>query len=354
MGTMTYREAITRSMRDALQKNPNAIIYGLGVTDFTGIFGTTVGLEKDFGPERVFDTPLAEDSMTGFAVGAALNGLYPIHIHTRADFMLLAMNQIINSAAKYKYMYGGLFQLPMLIRAVIGRSWGQGAQHSQSLQALFSHIPGLTVVMPSSAQSALATYEFAVNHFKSPVISLEHRLLYDLSFNVPDNTPDTGRSPLTSFMLRDGKDVTIAAASMTVIDALNAAKYVKEKEGIEAAVIDLHCVTNIDGKMLIESVEKTGKLIVADTGWASYGVCAEVCRIISTQNPGILKKPVKSVSMAPAPCPTSKTLENYFYPDMGTIVDEIYKLVRAKDAHGRELPSTEYKRKLHKEFKGPF
>jgi pyruvate dehydrogenase E1 component beta subunit len=352
--TTTYREAIAKSMRSALADKPNSIIYGLGVTDFTGTFGTTLNLEKEFGPKRVFDTPLSEDAMTGFAVGAALNGIYPIHVHIRVDFMMLAMNQIVNSLAKYKYMYGGLFEIPMLIRAVIGRSWGQGSQHSQSLQALFSHIPGLTVVMPGSAQSALNSYGYVVNNFKSPVIFLEHRLLYDLSFNVPDDAYSAIGSPLISFKIREGKDVTIAATSMMVVDALNAAKYVKDREGIDVEVIDLNCLTNIDEKMLMESVSKTGRLIVADTGWAAYGVCAEVCRIISTRNPGILKSPVCNISMAPVPCPTAKTLENFFYPDMGTIVDEIYKLAYNKATHGRELPADEYKRNLYKKFKGPF
>lgn len=354
MATITYREAITRSMRSALQKNPKAIIYGLGVTDFTGIFGTTLGLEKDFGPDRVFDTPLAEDAMTGFAVGAALNGIYPIHIHIRADFMLLAMNQLINSIAKYKYMYGGLFQLPLLIRAVIGRSWGQGAQHSQSLQALFSHIPGLTVVMPASARTVLDTYDYAVNNYKAPVISLEHRALYDCSFALDAAPKSASTSPLSSHLLRTGGDVVIAATSIMTADALKAARFVKEKEGIETEIIDLHCLTHPDREMLLSSVKKTGRLIVADTGWAPFGVCAEVSRLIATADPGMLKAPVIEVSMAHSPCPTAKTLENYFYPDMGTLVDRIYQLAFGRKNHKKELPSEAFKKSSYKEFKGPF
>jgi acetoin:2,6-dichlorophenolindophenol oxidoreductase subunit beta len=351
---MTYREALARSMRDILAKRKNSIIYGLGVTDFTGIFGTTLGLEKEFGPERVFDTPLSEEAMTGFAAGAALNGLYPVHTHIRVDFMMLAMNQLINSIAKYKYMYGELFELPMLVRSIIGRSWGQGAQHSQSLQAMFAHVPGLTVVMPSSAQSALNSYEYAANNYRSPVISLEHRLLYDLSFEVPDNAYAAAGSPFTSFIAREGKDVTIAATSIMVLDAINAAKYVKEKEGISVEVIDLHCISHMNERLIIDSVRKTGRLIIADTGWAPFGVCAEVSRIITAAETGILKRPAVSISMAHYPCPTAKALENLFYPDMGTVVDAVYRLTTGKIEHGMELPPAEYKKKLYKEFKGPF
>lgn len=350
---LTYREAIARSMRTAMKTNPKSIVYGLGVTDFTGIFGTTLGLEKEFGSERVFDTPLSEESMTGFSVGAALNGLYPIHIYIRMDFLMLAMNQIVNSIAKYKYMYGELYELPLLMRAIIGRSWGQGAQHSQSLQALFSHIPGLTVIMPSSAQNVMDSYAYAVNNCKSPVLSLEHRLLYDLSFDS-DIKQARDKNPFSSKLVRHGNDVTVAATSMMVIDAINAAKFAEKNAGIKVEIVDLNCVSHMDENLLLKSVKKTGKLIIADTGWASYGVCAEVSRIIAARAPEALKKPVVNISMAPVPCPTAKTLENYFYPDMGTIVDSIYKLATGKVKHGKELPSADFKRKLYKEFKGPF
>jgi len=354
MEMITYREALARSMRNALASNSSAIIYGPGVTDFTGIFGTTLGLKDIFGEDRVFDTPLSEDAMTGFAVGAALNRIYPIHIHIRVDFLLLAMNQIINSIAKYRYMYGGRFKLPMLIRAIIGRSWGQGAQHSQSLQALFAHIPGLTVVMPSSAQSVLDTYSYAVKNYSSPVISLEHRLLYDISFETADKKSKEVKDPFTSYLVRKGKDITIVSTSIMTLDAINAAKFVKEKEGIEAEIIDLHCISRINAEMLIKSVRKTGRLIIADTSWAAYGVCAEISRIISSHDPSMLRKPIINISMAPVPCPTAKTLENYFYPDMGMFVDSIYKLVIGLKNHTKQFPSKEYKRKLYKEFKGPF
>jgi acetoin:2,6-dichlorophenolindophenol oxidoreductase subunit beta len=354
MDIITYREAIRESMHSALKTNSNSLIYGLGVTDHTGIFGTTLGLEDEFGGQRVFDTPISEDSMTGFALGLSLSGIYPIHIHIRNDFMLLAMNQIVNSIAKYRYTYGGSFQAPMLIRSVIGRSWGQGAQHSQSLQSLFGHIPGLTVVMPSSASRVLETYDYAVNHYPNPVISLEHRLLYDYKFKTEGCVGSDGKSPLSSYLVREGKDVTVVATSIMVEESLRAANYAMGNEGIEMEVIDLHCITHPDTELILQSVKKTGKLIVADTSWAAFGVCAEVSRLITKEDPAILRAPIKEISMAKSPCPTAKILENYFYANLGNIVDSAYELYFGSKKHQKKLPTQEYILDQYKLFKGPF
>ena len=177
---MKYVEGISIAMNQALSEQDNTIIIGQGVTDFKAIFGTLEGLKSEH-PDRIIETPISEESVLGFCVGAALNGAYPINTHIRADFSLLAFNQIINLAAKYKYMFGGLFSVPMLIRMVIGRSWGQGAQHSQSLQSLFSHIPGLHVIMPSHPKDIIELYRHARQNINGPTISLEHRLMYDLN-----------------------------------------------------------------------------------------------------------------------------------------------------------------------------
>ena len=176
----------------------NVFIMGQGVDDFKGIFGSTTGLAEKYGAARVFDVPLMEEGMTGVAIGAALVGDYPITTHIRADFSFLAMNQIINLAAKYRYMFGGLMRCPMLIRIVVGRSWGQGAQHSQSPQSTFAHYPGLTVVMPSSSQAILDMYPAIINRHPGPVISIEHRLLYNLDFTVSPSEQVACRSPATS------------------------------------------------------------------------------------------------------------------------------------------------------------
>lgn len=349
---ITYRDALTTSMRDALERHPHVIVLGQGVTDHKGTFGTLLGLAQEF-EGRVIETPLAEDATTGVAIGAALNGLYPIQIHIRVDFALLAMNQLVNLAAKYRYMFGGRFEVPMLVRAVIGRSWGQGAQHSQSLQALFAHIPGLTVVMPSSAQAVADTYAHVIAHHKGPVISLEHRLLYDVGFKAGGGVPgEPPAPPLTSRLARQGRDVTIIATSIMVVEALRAARHLQEQAGIECEVIDLHAPSHPDRDLIVESVVKTGRLIVADTGWPGYGVCAEVCRIIAQRCPAVLKAPVVSIALPMVPCPTAAALEDLFYPGLLDIVDRAAALVRGRADHG--VPPPEGALRLGTSFKGPF
>lgn len=351
---MTYRDALATTMRSALSTNPNVIILGQGVDDFKGTFGTTLNLAQEFGADRVFDTPLAEEAVTGIAVGAALNGLYPINTHIRADFALLAMNQIINLAAKYRYMFGGRFEVPMLIRLVVGRSWGQGAQHSQSLQSLFAHIPGLTVIMPSSSQTILESYPYIVEHYRNPVISLEHRLMYDLSFKIDEPGYQPPANPLTSRLVREGSDITIVATSIMVLEALRAAEYLQRTAQISCEVIDLHSISHPDADLIVGSVAKTGKLLVADTSWNAYGVCAEVCRLICERSPAILRAPVTTLGMQPAPCPTAKSLEDIFYPNLQTLTDAIARLVTGSAAHGIELPHETSMADVYKRFKGPF
>ena len=352
--TITYGQALFRVMDNALEKNKKAIIFGQGVDDHRGTFATTLNLHKKFGKDRVFDMPLMEEAMAGIALGCSLNGTYPINTHIRADFILLAANQIINLIAKYRYMFGGQYRLPMLIRAMIGRSWGQGAQHSQSLQSLFSHIPGLTVIMPASSQDILETYPYITEHFDGPVISFEHRLLYDLAFSVDWQKIGKPRMPLTSRRVREGKDVTIVAASIMVLEAQRAASYLHEITGIECEVINLHCVSNPDQKLILDSVRKTGRLIVADTSWASFGVAAEICRLVCELEPNILNAPVVTLGMARAPCPTAKTLEDIFYPNQHDFVDAIARLVTGKMNHKIPLPKESSMTDVYKTFKGPF
>lgn len=351
---VTYRQALLKSMREALTNNPNAIIFGQGVDDFKGIFGTTVGLAEEFGAHRVFDTPLAEEGMTGVALGAALNGLYPIQTHIRVDFVLLAMNQIINLVAKYKYMFGGQLQVPMFIRLVIGRSWGQGAQHSQSLQSFFSHVPGLTVIMPSSAQSILKCYRYAISKYKAPVISFEHRLMYDLEFKIQSQNNEDDEFPLTSFKVREGNEITIVATSIMVLEAQRAAEYLNRTCGMSCEVIDLNCTSHPNKEMIIESVRKTGKLLIADTSWQAYGVSAEVCRIICEESPSLLKAPIVTMGMQPTTCPTAKCLEDLFYPNQFGLVDAIATLITGKSDHGIPLPDQASMTDVYKRFKGPF
>ena len=348
-----YREALFECMDGAMADNDDAFIIGQGVDDHKGIFGPTLGLTDKYGAGRVLDTPLAEEAVTGISVGAALNGMYPIMTHIRADFMLLATNQIINLVAKYHYMFGGLFKVPMLIRAVVGRSWGQGAQHTQSLQSLFAHIPGLTVIMPSDSSAILSAYPYAINEYAAPVISFEHRLLYELDFKVDRAQISKSKNPLGSRHLRQGKDVTVVATSIMVLEAERAADHL-DQAGIECDVIDLNCATNPDTELIIESVQRTGRLLIADTSWQAYGVAAEICRMVCETAPSDLKSPVVTLGMAPAPCPTAKTLEDLYYPDLHDLCDAICTLVTGSDTHGIELPEKKPMTDTYKHFRGPF
>ena len=351
---LSYRNSLFYSMKAGLKDNSNAIIIGQGVDDHKGIFGTTQDLHQVFGADRVFDTPLMEEGVAGITLGASLNGLYPIQTHIRADFMLLSANQIINLIAKYRYMFGGRFQVPMLIRTVVGRSWGQGAQHSQSLQSLFAHIPGLTVIAPSEPQSILETYPYLINNYPGPVISFEHRLMYDLSFDMDWDKVDEAKMPLTSRKVREGKDVTIVATSIMVLEAQRAAQHLKELAGIDCEIIDLHCISHPDEQMIIDSVKKTGRLVVGDTSWVPYGVGAEICRIVCQSAPEALRAPVVTLGMAQAPCPTAKALEDIYYPNLHDLVDEVARLVTGCDDHGVPLPDEKSMADVYKRFKGPF
>ena len=347
---LSYAGALLETMDAALADHPNAFIMGQGVDDFKGIFGSTTGLAEKYGASRVFDTPLMEEGMTGIAIGASLVGDYPITTHIRADFTVLAMNQIVNLAAKYRYMFGGLMSCPMLIRLVVGRSWGQGAQHSQSPQATFAHYPGLTVVMPATSQAIIDMYPAIINRHPGPVISIEHRLLYNLDFSVSSSAP---RVPLTSYVAREGSDVTVVATSVMVLEALRAAEYVAEKAGVSAEIIDLNSISHPDWDLVAASVRKTGRLVVADTSWLEYGVAAEVCRQLVMRDPGLLRQPPAMLGMAPAPCPTAKSLEDIYYPSQRETVDAIMTQVKGA-GHGLALPTEKSMTEGYKRFRGPF
>ena len=347
---LSYAGALLETMDAGLADHPNAFIMGQGVDDFKGIFGSTTDLAQKYGAERVFDVPLMEEGMTGAAIGAALVGDYPITTHIRADFSFLAMNQILNLAAKYRYMFGGTMSCPMLIRLVVGRSWGQGGQHSQSPQATFAHYPGLTVVMPATSQAIVDMYPQIIGRHPGPVISIEHRLLYNLDFSVTASAP---RIPLSSYIARPGKDVTVVATSVMVVEALRAAQYVHDKTGIEAEIIDLNSISHPDWDMVADSVRKTGKLVIADTSWLAYGVAAEVCRQLVMRDPGLLKAVPAMLGMAPAPCPTAKSLEDLYYPSQHETVDAILTQARGPK-HGIELPTERSMTEGYKRFRGPF
>jgi len=340
---ITYAQALLDATAAAMEKDPSVIVMGIGVDDHKGVFGSTRGLVDRFGKDRVFDTPLSENAMTGVAIGAALAGMKPIHIHIRCDFIYLAMDQICNIAAKWRYMFGGQMNVPIVIRAVIGRSWGQGSQHSQSLQSLFMHIPGLKVVMPTTAYDAKGLLYSAIFD-PNPVVIIEHRLLYYLTGHVPvsDVRMPFGRAVTR----RKGKDLTIVANSYMVVESLKAAEFLSG-EGIDVEIIDPVSLVPLDEKTICESVKKTGRLLVVDSSWTACGASAEIAAMVAEKAFGALKGPVRRMGMAPVVCPVAKPLENLFYPNAKSISQTVCEML------GRKFPEKEVEL-LSTPFKGPF
>ena len=323
---LTYAEAIHEATEGEMARDPSVIVLGLGVDDFRGIYGTTKGLSEKFGGERVFDTPLSEDAMTGVAIGAALGGLRPIHVHIRMDFLLLAMNQLVNMAAKMRYMFGGALSVPLVVRAIIGRSWGQGAQHSQGLHAMFMHVPGLKVVAPTTPYDAKGCLTTAIRD-DDPVIFVEHRLVHALRGPVPggEYTVPFGRARV----LAPGGDVTVVGISHMVVECLRAARHL-EGTGIAAEVIDPITLSPLDTDTIVQSVRKTGRLLVVDTAWLCCGAGAEIVTRVVERLQGERPIRVGRLGYEPVTCPPTPALERLFYPDASKIAATAYRLVNEK------------------------
>jgi len=320
---LSYRDAIKEALSQALDRDKNVFLIGEGIDDPGGVFGTTVGLVDKYGRDRVMDSPIAENAMTGVAAGAAMTGMRPVFIHMRVDFLPMAADQIINHVAKWSYMTGGKVKVPLTIRAVIGRGWGSAAQHSQSLQSLFAHIPGLQVLMPASPYDAKGMLLAAIAG-DCPTLIIEHRWLYDQKEGVPEEPYFV--KPGKGLVRRPGTDVTIAAVSYMVYEALRAAAEL-EKSGISAEVIDLRSLQPLDETIIAESVRKTGRLIAADTGWKSCGISAEVAAVVAEQAYSHLKAPVRRICLPAVPTPASAVLEKAYYPTFADIVRAAKEIV---------------------------
>lgn len=325
---LTYPEAIRESLDQALDLDPRVFVMGQGVDDPGGMFGTTVNLHKKHGSHRVFDTPLAETALTGVAVGSALGGMLPVYFHNRPDFLLLAMDQLVNHAAKWSYMFGGAVHVPLVLWACIGRGWGSAAQHSQALQGLFLHVPGLKLAMPSTCYDAKGLMLEAIAD-PNPVLLLEHRYNFKQRGFVPEKPY---RVPLGKGVMRKaGKDISLVAISHMVMEAYKAAKEL-EREGIDAEVIDLRSLRPLDEEIVLTSLRKTGRMVVADTGWRTGGVTAELAALAVEKAYDFLKAPIGRVACPDVPTPAGYTLENAFYPGAAEIATVARALVRGQEA----------------------
>jgi acetoin:2,6-dichlorophenolindophenol oxidoreductase subunit beta len=345
--TISYVEAVCEATEQEMDRDPSVILFGLDVDDPKAIQGTTRGLVEKFGPGRVFGTPLSEDAMTGAAIGMALAGLRPIHVHIRMDFLMLAMNQLVNVAAKSRYMYGGRVQVPMVVRAMIGKSWGQGAQHSQGLHSFFMHVPGLKVVAPSNPYDAKGCLLAAVRD-DNPVLYVEHRLLHFSSGPVPEGpyTVEPGKARITL----PGEDVTLVGISWMQTECLRAARYLGDI-GIRAEVIDPIWLSPLDIDTIAESVERTGRLIVVDTAWTNCGASAEIVARVAERLQGVRDLRLGRMGFAPTTCPTTPNLEDLFYPNARTIAARVRDLVEERATGWIPEERADLR---NVEFKGPF
>ncbi len=346
MRKINFSQALNEAMRQEMERDSSVFVYGIGVPDYSRIFGSTTGLLEQFGKERCFDTPICEEAMTGFGFGAAMNGMRPIHIHIRVDFLLLAMNQVVNMISNYIYSTVGERKIPLVIRAIVGRGWGQGYQHSKSLHSYFAHIPGLKVVLPTTPRDAKGLLTSAIRD-DNPVIFIEHRWLYWALDEVPE---EPFAIPLgEGNVLRPGRDITIVATSWMNVEALKAAE-ILERKGISVEIVDPRTIAPFDDTLAVESVRKTGHCLVADNDWLDCGFSAEVAARVSEKCFGELKSPVKRIGFAHTPCPTARNLENEFYPNAEDIIRAVEEKLGLEptDLSGEDFYSHE------RRFKGPF
>lgn len=346
-----FAHAINEAMVQALEQDPHVLCFGLGVNDPKRVFGTTIDLKERFGEERVFDMPTSENAMTGIAIGAAIRGLRPVMTHQRMDFFLLALDQLVNNAAKWHYMFGEAQSVPITIRLILGRGWGQGPTHSQDLTAWFAHIPGLKVVSPSNPADAKGLLLSAIFD-DNPVLFLEHRWLHSMEGEVSER-PD--RIPLgKGVRLREGSDITITGHSHMIIEALHASRFLQD-HGIACDVIDLRSINPVDWPLIFASVRKTGRLLALDAGAGTGSVAGEIIARVAMTCFHDLRQSPRRIAMPDFPVPTSFALTEGFYPDARDIIRTVGDMLGVSlsaatlpglDQHPHDVPGTW--------FKGPF
>jgi len=323
MRKLTMRAAINEALRQEMRRDPNVYVIGEDVGVFGGCFGVTAGLIDEFGPKRVVDTPITESAIVGNALGAAATGLRPVAEIMFMDFVGVTMDQIYNQAAKMRYMFGGKAKIPMVIRTACGAGGSAAAQHSQSLEAWFMHVPGLKVVAPSTAYDAKGLLISSIRD-DNPVIFVEHKFIYDLEGEVPEDiyTIPLGKADVK----RQGSDVTVIATMAMVHRALEAAEELS-KEGISVEVIDPRTLQPLDGETIIESVKKTHKVVIVHEAVKFAGPGAEIAAMIAEDAFDYLDAPIKRVAAPFTPVPFSPVLEQEYIPSKEKIIAAIREVV---------------------------
>lgn len=348
---ITFAQAILEATDQCLATDPNVFLIGLGAPDPGGIFGTTLGLREKHGGKRVLDMPVAENGVTGIVIGAATMGLRPIMTHQRVDFALLALEQLVNQAAKWHFMFAGQVKVPLVVRMIIGRGWGQGPQHSQSLHSWFAHIPGLKVVAPFSPADAKGMLIASVED-NNPVVFLEHRWLQNLADDVPTKM---FRTPIgKARVLREGTDVSLVAFSHMTYESLRAAEMLA-KLGVSAEVIDLRSLRPLDTETVLASVRKTGRLIALDADWAACSVASEIVALATEQAFDALKCAPVRVTLPDYPLSTSPALSEHYYPSPGDIAAQALRMLGKEGPREVLYPPSERPHDVPDlSFQGPF
>jgi pyruvate/2-oxoglutarate/acetoin dehydrogenase E1 component len=324
MREITYAQAINEALRGCMLKDERVVLLGEDIGCYGGVFQVTAGLQAEFGPERVVDTPISEAGFVGASVGAALTGMRPVTEIMFIDFTTCCMDMIINQMAKMHYMFGGRGKVPMVLRTNIGAGRGTAAQHSQSFHAIYMHIPGLLVVAPSTPYDAKGLMVEAIQN-ENPVVFVEHKKLYIEKGPVPEEMYSIpfGQADIK----RPGKDITIVATHALVQRSLNAAEQVAA-EGIDVEVIDPRTLVPLDKQTIIDSVKKTGRLLVADEGHQTCGAASEIAAMVAEEAIYYLKAPVKRVTSPDTPVPFSPPLEQAFIPDEKKLIPAIKSLMQ--------------------------
>lgn len=327
MRVLSYAQAIREAHAQLLASDPRVFVIGQGLWS-PWYAGTSLrDIDKEFGRERVLDSPVSENATTGAAVGAALAGMRPIVFHPRMDFMLLAVDPIVNQAANWSYMFGGQVNVPVVVRSVINRGGQQGAQHSQAMQAFFMHVPGIKVVMPSTAYDAKGLLIAAVSD-GNPVMYIDDRWLYEECDEVPEEmyTVEIGKAAVR----RVGTDVTIVATSYMSVEA-NKAVDILSKEGVDAELIDLRSIKPWDQELVCSSVRKTGCSVVVDGAWGTCGIAAEIAATMAGRVFDDLKAPIGRVCLPDVPAPVSPNLEKAYYPSAQEVVSAVQEALALKE-----------------------
>ena len=332
MRTIAYRDALREAIREEMHRDERVYIMGEDIAGYGGTYGVSKGLFEEFGEKRVKDTPLAEEVIAGTAIGSALGGLRPIAELMTANFSLLASDQIINSLAKFRYMFGGQPTLPVVIRMPGGGGAQRGAQHSQMLETMYAHIPGLKVVMPATPYDAKGMLKAAIRD-DDPVLFIEHELLYNVKGEVPDEGVEYTVPLNRGITRREGKDVTIVTFSRMVHISLQAADELA-KQGIEAEVIDLRAIRPIDLELVTDSVRKTNRVVVAEEGWKYYGTGQGVAAMVYEYAFDYLDAPIGHVAGKDVPMPYAKNLERAALPTRDEVVAAVKAIVPARATAG--------------------